>query len=411
MISFDLEPAATQIAQKPKITVVGVGGAGGNIINSIHGEDIKNINFIAINTDIQSLQSVHAHQKIQIGINTAEGMGTGANQEIGRMAAEEDLPAVMEALSDSDIVFLIAGLGGGTGTGALIPIGKALQEKHILTIAIVTKPFIFEGNKRMQVAQGALQRIEEYIDTLIVIPNQKLFESNDTEITLLDAFASVNKTISDCIRAVSDTIHSHGYINVDFADIKATMTRMGKSVIGIGKSSGDLRAKKAIEKAIASPLLEYNNFKGAKSILLNIHADSTLSLHEVSVITGYINEQVHPEANIIVGTTIDERSVEIDKENSEVTVTLIATGFEDQLRSRVFGGKQYQNQQVMQHGHGSSNVQRGNYYHHHFTAANATQVGGNQAMGPSQDQSHKNSGAIDIPAYLRKNLQQEESIS
>lgn len=330
MIMYDIE-AVTKTNIRPKVIVVGIGGAGGNMINAIIKEGLHHVSYIALNTDYQALKNVSIDTKIILGETLTAGMGTGASPEIGKLAIEENLEMVLEKIGDADIVFLVGGLGGGTGSGVLPLLAKVLQEKQILTIALVTKPFFFEGSRRMQVAQHAMSKIEEYADTVLVIPNQKLFEgSSIQDIPLSEAFEKINRVMVDCIKAVTETVFSPGHINVDFADIKTTMSRMGRAVIGIGIGEGENRAVDAIQKAIMSPLLEHNSLKGARSILLNISGDASLSLHEMNIIAGYVHDEVHPEAHIIVGSTIL-----MHEKKDSISVTIIATGFEDQLKSRL----------------------------------------------------------------------------
>ena len=328
MILYD---SMTQENIRPKIIIMGVGGAGGNMINAIVEKNIPHIYTIALNTDAQALLNINANEKIQLGSSIVHGMGTGANPEIGKVSAEEDFDAIANAINDADIVFLLGGLGGGTGSGAIPVIARYLQEKNILTISVITKPFFFEGSRRNSVAQQALQKIEEFADTVITIPNQKLFEAHHLQdISLLDAFNKVNSVIVDCILAVSETIYNPGLINVDFADIKTTMTRMGRAIIGIGCGKGEKRASEAIQSALSSPLLESTSLKGARSILLNIRGDNSLSLHEMNVIASFVHDEVHPEAHIILGSTIQNNN-----NDDSLSLTLIATGFEDQAKSRI----------------------------------------------------------------------------
>lgn len=331
MIKFDMNFSEERIRVKPKIVILGIGGAGGNMLQSVSESGIMHVELVALNTDIQALETLQIENKIVLGESLTSGMGTGANPDVGKVAVEENIDQILEIIADSDIVFLLAGLGGGTGSGALPVLARILQEKQILSVALVTRPFFFEGGRRMQVAQTALQKIEEIVDTLIVIPNQKLFESENSEnISLVAAFNRINSVVVDCVKAVTNTIFSPGHINVDFADIKTTMTRMGKAVIGIGKGNGEKRAFDAIQNALSCPLLEHNSLKGARSILLNIHGDDTLSLQEMNIIASYVHDEVHPEAHIIVGNSLKKGSG-----NDEVSLTIIATGFEDQLKSRL----------------------------------------------------------------------------
>jgi cell division protein FtsZ len=393
MIMYDTESKALQMG--PKITVIGVGGAGGNAINTIAKQNIKNIECIAINTDSQALESVNCNEKLQIGIQTTNGMGTGSNPEIGRASAEESIERILESVKYSDIVFLVAGLGGGTGSGALPIIAHALQEQQILTVGIVTKPFMFEGAKRMNIATSSLEYIEESIDTLIVIPNQKLFEMENAEnTTLQDAFESINLVITDCIKAVSETIHNTGNINVDFADIKSIMTGMGRAVIGIGRGKGESRAQDAIDSAITSQFLENASLKGTKSILVNISCNSTLSLQEMNLIASYMHEKANSDAHIIIGSTLSENT------DDELTLTIIATGFEEQMRKKNYMNKnpylskpkqsRFFNQQMNEQ---SQQKQYGTSENH--STQQEYQQSKQQELSTQQD--------LDIPAFLRRN--------
>jgi cell division protein FtsZ len=398
MIMYDIE-SVVETNIRPKITVIGIGGAGGNMLNAIVKESIDNIKYIALNTDFQALSNVNVEEKIVLGSSLTGGMGTGANPEIGKLAIEENLDLVLDKINDSDIVFLLAGLGGGTGSGAVPLLAKILQEKQILSIALVTKPFFFEGTRRMHVAQQAMIKIEEYVDTLIIIPNQKLFECNSIQdISLCDAFDKINSLMVDSIKAVTETIFSPGHINVDFADIKTTMSKMGRAVIGIGKGKGEKRAMEAIQSAIASPLLENNSLKGARSILLNIHGDDSLSLHEMNIIAGFVHDEAHPDAHIIVGSSINKF-----KEDDSITLTIIATGFEDQLKTRIQNKNNiHLHNQVQMHYHQST--QKQNFYNQHTgTAINQSNQGffSDKTDNNNQKQIDSFSKNIDIPTYLR----------
>ncbi len=401
MIMYDID-AVTQVDVRPKITVIGIGGAGGNMLNAIVKEGLSNVKYIALNTDFQALSNVNVEDKIVLGASLTGGMGTGANPEIGKLAIEENLDQVLEKINDSDIVFLLAGLGGGTGSGVVPMLAKILQERQILSIAIVTKPFLFEGSRRMQVAQQAIMKIEEYIDTLIIIPNQKLFECDGMQdISLCDAFNKINSLMVDSIRAVTDTIFSPGHINVDFADIKTTMSKMGRAVIGIGRGTGEKRAVDAIGNAITSSLLENNSLKGARSILMNIHGDESLSLQEMNIIAGFVHDEAHPEAHIIVGSSINK-----NKEDDSITLTIIATGFEDQLKTRIQNKNNIHlhNQSQM---HYQSSMQKQNFYNQHGINNAAINQGffhGNTSdknVDLQQKQGDNFSKNIDIPTYLR----------
>lgn len=305
------------------IKVVGVGGAGGNTVNCMIASDYKGVEFIAVNTDAQALQLSKAHKTIQIGQKSTKGLGAGANPEVGKRAAEEDLDKVLSELHDADIVFLAAGMGGGTGSGALPVITKALKEKGILTIVVLTKPFQFEGKRRAQVAEQAIAKVREYADTLLIVPNQKLLDVVDDKVSMIEGFDMINEVLNQSVKGVSDIITRAGHINVDFADVREIMRDQGLAVMGTGRAQGQDRARKAAVAAISSPLLENMNIAGAKGVLLNISGNAGLGLHEISAAASVIYEQADPDANIILGSVID------DSLGEEVAVTVIATGFDE----------------------------------------------------------------------------------
>lgn len=319
MIEFELEPKHD--VPTARIKVIGVGGAGGNTINSMIDSLCQGIEFIAANTDAQALQFSKAQYKIQLGMKSTKGLGAGANPELGKRAAEEDLSNIMEITEDADIVFLTAGMGGGTGSGALPVIARALREKNILSIAVVTKPFDFEGKRRALIAQQAIEALKKEVDTLLVIPNQKLLQIVDQSVSMIDAFALINTILNQSVKGIADIISKPGHINVDFADVRTIMKDMGLAIMGTGRASGKDRALQAALSAISSPLLENMNIQGAKGVLLNISGGTSLGLHEISAAASVIYEQADPEANIILGSVIDPQL------EDEVTVTIIATGF------------------------------------------------------------------------------------
>lgn len=320
MFSFDME-SSHQHSPLTRIKVVGVGGAGGNSVNTIMDAACEYIECIAINTDAQALKLSKSPLKIQIGTKSTKGLGTGANPELGRKAAEEDLDTIHSFLGEADIVFLVGGLGGGTGSGALPVIARHLRQQNILTIALVTRPFIFEGKRRAAVADKALLELEKEVDTLLVVPNQKLLACADTKISLMDGFKQINDIIVQCVRSIADTIMRPGYINVDFADVRSIMKDKGLAVMGIGMAHGPERAAQATKAAISSPLLENIDIKGAQAVLVNIAGSRSLGLHEVSNAASLIYEQVDADANIILGTVVDETLEDALK------ITVIATGF------------------------------------------------------------------------------------
>lgn len=320
MIDFEVESPIV-LSPSVRITVLGVGGAGGNTINALLLANHENVACTAVNTDLKALEVSKCPSKVQIGIKSAKGLGSGANPELGKRSAEEDLPEIVDLVKHSDIVFLVGGLGGGTGSGALPVIARALKERDLLTIAVVTKPFSFEGKRRMKVAEEAEMLLRKEVDTLIVIPNEKLLGQTDAQLSLVEAFEMVNGIISQFVKSVADIINRPGYINVDFADLKSIMKGMGLAVMGTARASGANRAQVAAAAAIASPLLNDVSIKGARSVLINVTGSSELGLLEVSEAASLITREAHEEANIILGSVIDEAMCD------EVSVTVIATGF------------------------------------------------------------------------------------
>ncbi len=322
MIAFDESNNCINcVSHTAKITVLGVGGAGNNTVNGmIDANDIANVTFIAANTDSQALEHCRASTKIQLGIKLTKGLGSGANPEVGKRAAEEDLDKLIELIGDADLVFLAAGMGGGTGSGALPVIARALRERGILTVAFVTKPFGFEGKRRERVAQQAIKELQENVDTLIVIPNQKLLDCASNDIAMVDAFNLVNDILNQSVKGISYIITKAGHINVDFADLRAIMKDMGRAVMGTGRASGHDRAIQATQTAISSPLLENMSIRGAKGVLINVSGGLSLSLQEINQAASVVYEQADPDANIILGSVIDENI------GDELIVTVVATG-------------------------------------------------------------------------------------
>ena len=323
MIAFD-ETNAYETNVTAKLKVIGVGGAGNNTVNSMFKQEYNsNIEFIVTNTDAQALNASQVKNKIQLGVKLTKGLGSGANPEIGKRAAEEDIDKIIEAVGDSDIVFLAAGMGGGTGSGALPVIAKALREHNTLTIAVVTKPFTFEGKRREVIAEKAIKEIYDNVDTLIVVPNQKLLDMVGEDTPMVEAFEMVNEILYQSVKGISYIITKSGHINVDFADLRVIMKDMGRAVMGTGRASGVDRAITATQEAISSPLLENMYIKGARGVLLNISGGSSLSLQEINQAASVIYGQADENANIILGSVIDESI------GDEVIVTVIATGCEN----------------------------------------------------------------------------------
>lgn len=321
MIIFEEEKK--ELVPMASIKVIGVGGGGGNTVNSLIESGYEGIQCMVANTDAQALESSKAREKVQIGVKSTKGLGTGADPAVGKRAAEEDLDKVLEVVGDADIVFLSGGMGGGTGSGALPVIARSLREKGILTIAIVTKPFLFEGKRRARVAQEAIDQLRKAVDTLIIIPNQKLLDFVDSKVSMINAFAMINDVLCQSVRGISDIITKPGHINVDFADVRTIMKDRGLAVMGTGRATGEGRAKKAALAAISSPLLENMSVAGAHGVLFNITGGKSLGIHEISEAASVIYEQAHEDANIILGSVIDESL------DDEVIVTIIATGFEE----------------------------------------------------------------------------------
>lgn len=321
MIEFVQEEQVQELMPTASIKVVGIGGGGSNTVNSIVASGYQGITCIVANTDAQALSTAKAEHTIHIGVKSTKGLGTGANPELGKRAAEEDLDKIMEAIGDSDIVFLTAGMGGGTGSGALPVVARALRERGILSIAVVTKPFVFEGKRREKVALAAIEKLRECVDTLIILPNQKLLDFVDKKMSMIDAFAMINDVLGQSVKGISDIITKPGHINVDFADVRAIMKDMGLAIMGTGISTGAERARAAALSAISSPLLENMSIKGARGVLLNISGGKNLGLHEISEAASVVYEQADEDAVIILGSVIDESMTD------EVCVTIIATGF------------------------------------------------------------------------------------
>lgn len=317
MISFEEE-----IVSGANIKVVGVGGAGGNALNNMVRNKLNGVSFIACNTDIQALDKNEAPHKVQIGAQLTRGLGAGANPEKGWKAAMEDSSAIAEQLEGADMVFVTAGLGGGTGTGAAPVIAQIAREVGALTVGVVTKPFEFEGRPRARSAQKGLDALREAVDTLIVIPNQRLLGIASKNMTLLEGFREADNVLYNAVKGVSDLITIPGLINVDFADVRTIMASQGMALMGAGVSSGEGRASKAAQQAISSPLLEDTSIDGARGILVNITGGETLGLMEVNEASTLIQEAAHPEANIIWGAVIDPSM------GDDLHITVVATGFD-----------------------------------------------------------------------------------
>ena len=303
------------------IKVIGVGGAGNNAVNRMIEADIKGVDFIAVNTDRQALQISKAKTKIQIGEKITRGLGAGANPDIGAQAAEESKAEVAEVLRGADMVFVTAGMGGGTGTGAAPIVAQAAKEMGILTIGVVTKPFTFEGKKRLSQAERGIESLKGKVDTLVVIPNDKLLQIVDRKTSIIEAFKMADDVLRQGVQGISDLIAIPGLVNLDFADVKTIMLNQGMAHMGVGSASGENRAEDAAKEAIQSPLLE-TSIEGAKGVIINITGGDNLGLHEVNTAAELVQRSVDPEANIIFGTVTDETM------GDEIRITVIATGYE-----------------------------------------------------------------------------------
>jgi len=304
-----------------RIKVIGVGGAGGNAVNNMIDFHTKGVEFITANTDLQALSATMAPTRLQLGAELTKGLGAGANPDIGRRAAEEDRQQLREALTGADMVFITAGLGGGTGTGAAPVIASLAKEQGSLTIAVVTKPFDFEGKRRKQQAEEGMRALRAHVDTLITIPNQRLLQVVDRGTPLRTAFRVADNVLRQAVQGISDLITIPGLVNLDFADMQTIMSGMGLAIMGTGMAQGEKRAVEAAHQAISSPLLEESSITGARGVLINITGGVDLGLHEVNDVVAIVRDTAHEEAHIIFGAVIDE-SLE-----DELRITLIATGF------------------------------------------------------------------------------------
>ena len=305
---------------RPRITVIGVGGAGGNAINNMIASGIEGVDFVAANTDAQALISSSADRRIQLGVNLTEGLGAGAKPDIGAAAAQEAIDEIKSAIAGSHMVFIAAGMGGGTGTGATSVIAKLSRELGILTVAIVTKPFNFEGNRRMRAAEAGIEQLRTEVDTLIVIPNQNLFRIANERTTFAESFLLADQVLHSGIACITDLIVREGLINLDFADVRTVMAGMGTAMMGTGEAAGDKRAVEAAELAILNPLLDDVSLRGARGLLISISGSRSLTLYEVDEAASRVRQEVDPEADIIIGATFDETL------GDKIRVSIVASG-------------------------------------------------------------------------------------
>lgn len=376
------------IAQSAVIKVIGVGGGGGNAVQHMINNTIEGVDFVCANTDAQALEKVSTKLSLQLGSNITKGLGAGANPGVGREAALEDRDRIREIVTGADMVFITAGMGGGTGTGAAPVVAEIAREMGILTVAVVTKPFPFEGRKRMQIAEQGIKELAEHVDSLITIPNEKLLDVLGKGSTLLDAFKAANDVLLGAVKGIADLIMNPGMINVDFADVSTVMSEMGMAMMGTGYGSGENRALEAAEAAIRSPLLEDVDLHGARGLLINITAGENLTLGEFSEIGDTISELASDQAIVVVGTAIDPSM------GDELSVTVVATGLGNQHATEQRPTKVVDN--TIQPDYGKLDrppSMRGN---------------GNRTREPEQATAAKKAvGAddmefLDIPAFLRK---------
>ena len=379
---FELTEVCTE--NSAKIKVIGAGGGGGNAINTMISYSLRWVDCIVANTDAQALDISKAPVRIQIGAEVTKGLGAGSNPEIGRQSALESRDEIRRHLEGADMIFITAGLGGGTGTGAAPVIAQAARECGALTVAIVTKPFQFEGKKRNLQAEEGVAQLRDVVDTLIVVPNQRLLSLGGRGLSLLDAFKKADDILYQAVKGISDLIIVPGLINLDFADVKNIMSNMGMALMGTGTASGENRAIEAAQRAISSPLLEDNTIQGAQGVLLSITGGPDMSLHEINEASSLIQEEAHEDANIIFGTVIDESM------GDEIRITVIATGFEDQARHR-----QAQANVTQLGGFRKEDLQTPTYIRRQKSRDQGRVV----TVGVNDENEHAD---IDIPTFLRR---------
>ncbi|AIX74850.1 MAG: cell division protein FtsZ [Mixta calida] len=371
------------------IKVIGVGGGGGNAVEHMVRERIEGVEFFAVNTDAQALRKTAVGQTIQIGTNITKGLGAGANPEVGRTSAEEDREALRAALDGADMVFIAAGMGGGTGTGAAPVVAEVAKDLGILTVAVVTKPFNFEGKKRMAFAEQGIAELSKHVDSLITIPNDKLLKVLGRGISLLDAFGAANDVLKGAVQGIAELITRPGLMNVDFADVRTVMSEMGYAMMGSGVACGEDRAEEAAEMAISSPLLEDIDLSGARGVLVNITAGFDLRLDEFETVGNTIRAFASDNATVVIGTSLDPEM------NDELRVTVVATGIGMDKRPEItlVTNKQATSQPVMDH----------RYQQHGMSPLpQEPQKPAAKVVNDQSSQSGKEPDYLDIPAFLRK---------
>ncbi|QCO70776.1 cell division protein FtsZ [Buchnera aphidicola] len=379
------EPA--ELSNNAIIKVIGVGGGGGNAVEHMVRERIEGVEFFAVNTDAQALRKIEVGQTIQIGNNITKGLGAGANPEIGRTSAEEDKELLKSALDGSDMVFIAAGMGGGTGTGAAPVVAEIAKELGILTVAVVTKPFNFEGKKRMIVAEQGIIELSKYVDSLITIPNDKLLKVLSRGISLLDAFSAANNVLKGAVQGIAELITRPGLMNVDFADVRTVMVEMGYAMMGTGISSGENRAEEAAEIAISSPLLEDIDLSGARGVLVNITAGFDLKLDEFETVGNTIRSFSSDNATVVIGTSLDPDM------NDSLRVTVVATGIGMEKNLDINQIKNKSSREVLMD------------YRYQYLNISPTKIDKKiikKEIKNSEEKINKEPEYLDIPSFLRK---------
>jgi len=384
--------------QEALIKVVGVGGCGNNAVDYMIERNIHGVDFISVNTDLQSLKKSQANNIVQIGLHLTKGLGSGARPDAGKQAAIEDKEKLKDAIQDADMLFITAGMGGGTGTGAAPVIAEIAKELGILTVAVVTKPFSFEG-KRNQIAEEGLKELRSYVDSLIVIPNEKLMNVLGADVTFINAFSAANEVLYNSVSGISDIINHTGLINVDFSDVKTVMAEMGSAIIGSGIFEGDNRAVKAAQLAINSPLLENIELKNAKGILVNISASSSFKMKEYIDVMNEVKSITANDATVIVGNVID------DELENKIKVTIVATGLDDNYISEIKDQPSISDTEVIDDNQPSDNLNTVNV----IEKPQSTESDFSNVFFDGGDESNVvDSGAVsedeyDIPSFLRRN--------
>jgi cell division protein FtsZ len=379
--------------QGPVIKVVGVGGGGGNAVTHMVNSGIEGVDFICLNTDAQALKHSKVKMSLQIGANLTKGLGAGADPEIGRQAAMDDRDRIIELIDGSDMIFITAGMGGGTGTGAAPVVAQVAKELGILTVAVVTKPFEMEGNKRLALADQGIAELGKYVDSLITIPNQKLLTVLGGDTTLLDAFKSANQVLQGAVQGIAELITRPGLINVDFADVRTVMAETGMAMMGSGAATGENRARAAAEAAISSPLLEDVNLSGAHGLLINVTAGMDLRTSEFHVVGDTVKQYASEDATVVVGYVIDPEMTD------QIRVTVVATGIGRPVALRGLPPGTQPKVEVVAGGRGRRPLDTGNYADYDTPAAfrRRQRAVGDDIRADSSDESY-----LDIPAFLRR---------